>query len=46
LPLKNIHHCLPEELEVGDCWIALSKRPVKWLDFMLSGRQAYRRVGA
>jgi hypothetical protein len=21
---KNIHQCLPDELEVGDCWIGVS----------------------
>jgi len=33
---KNIHHCLPEELEAGDCWIALSLAQLNGL--ILSGR--------
>jgi hypothetical protein len=28
---KNIHHCLPEELEAEDCWIGLSLAQVSGL---------------
>ncbi len=40
---KNIHHCLPDELEGGDCWIALSLARVEWVDSLRSCRQAHRR---
>jgi hypothetical protein len=33
---KNIHHCLPEELEAGECWIALSLAQLNGL--ILCGR--------
>jgi IS1 family transposase len=33
---KNIHHCLPEELETGDGWIAISLAQLSGL--ILSGR--------
>lgn len=34
---KALHHCLPEELEAGDCWIALSLAQLSGL--ILSGAQ-------
>ncbi|MDV2997185.1 MAG: hypothetical protein N4J56_006890 [Chroococcidiopsis sp. SAG 2025] len=33
---KNTHHCLPEELDVGDCWVALSLAQLSGL--ILCGR--------
>ncbi len=33
---KALHHCLPEELEAGDCWIALSLAQLNGL--ILCGR--------
>lgn len=33
---KTIHRCLPDELEAGDCWIALSLAQLSGL--ILSGR--------
>ena len=33
---KNTHHCLAEELETGDCWIAISLAQLSGL--ILSGR--------
>ena len=35
---EKLHHCLPEELEAGDCWIALSLTQLNGL--ILSGRVA------
>jgi IS1 family transposase len=37
---KNTHHCLPEELEAGDCWIALSLAQLNGL--ILCGRVGKR----
>lgn len=45
LPLKNIHHCLPEELVGGDAPIALSLAQPMWADSRRSCGQAQRRVG-
>ncbi len=39
-PKKILHHCLPEELEAGDCWIALSLAQLNGL--ILSGRVGKR----
>ncbi len=33
---KKLHHCLPEEVETGDCWLALSLAQLNGL--ILSGR--------
>ncbi len=33
---KKLHHCLPEQIETGDCWIALSLVQLNGL--ILSGR--------
>jgi IS1 family transposase len=33
---KTLHRCLPEELEAGDCWLALS--PAQLNGLILSGR--------
>lgn len=33
---KNIHQCLPSELEAGECWIALSLAQLSGL--ILTGR--------
>jgi hypothetical protein len=44
--LKKQKHCLPQELETGDCWIALSLAQLSGLILALSCGQAYRRVGA
>lgn len=33
---KTLHHCLAEELETGDCWIAISLAQLSGL--ILSGR--------
>ncbi len=37
---KALHHCLPEELEAGDCWIALSLAQLNGL--ILCGRVGKR----
>lgn len=39
---KTLHHCLPQELEAGDCWIAVRQGTVEWTDSHWSCGQAYR----
>jgi hypothetical protein len=41
---KNIHQCLPDELEAGDCWIGVSLADSSGLLSGCTSRETHRRI--